>query len=318
MARLQKPKSSVGQKMKIERDPVNALTVDVEDYYQVEAFADVVPRGEWDRWESRVEANVLRLLELFARQGVSGTFFILGWVAERHPRLVRDIAAAGHEIACHSYQHLLISAQNRAEFRADVRRAKALLEDISGQEVEGYRAPTYSITRQTLWALDILVEEGFRYDSSIFPVYHDRYGLPGAQRFPHVIRCASGELLEFPPSTVRLAGQNIPIAGGGYFRLLPYSLFRWGVQRLNRIEQQPAIFMVHAWEVDHGQPVIRGSRLNIWRHRHNLAQTEKRLARLLRDFRFAPVRDVLPMTGQAVTLAKPNLLKSAPLYARMD
>ncbi|MEO6726868.1 MAG: XrtA system polysaccharide deacetylase [Blastocatellia bacterium] len=305
-------------KMKIEGELVNALTVDVEDYYQVEAFADVVRREDWSHWEPRVERNTHRLLNLFARRNVRGTFFILGWVAERYPQLVREIAAAGHEIACHSYQHQLIHTQTREEFRADVRRAKLLLEEIIGTEVIGYRAPTYSIMRETLWALDVLVEEGFRYDSSIFPIHHDRYGIPGAERHLHIVRCTAGEIAEFPPSTVRVAGMNIPVAGGGYFRLLPYPLFRWGVRRINRNDGQPTIFMIHAWEVDPEQPVIAGTRLNIWRHRNNLHRTEARLERLLDDFRFAPVRDVLRMSEETVEADRMELVGSGPVYARMD
>lgn len=304
--------------MKIEREPVNALTVDVEDYYQVEAFAEVVRREDWPSWQPRVERNTHRLLDLFARRNVRGTFFVLGWVAERQPQLVREIAAAGHEIACHSYQHQLIGEQTREEFRADVRRAKSSLEEITGSEVIGYRAPTYSIMRQTLWALDVLVEEGFRYDSSIFPIHHDRYGIPGADRHLHTIRCAAGEITEFPPSTVRVAGMNLPMAGGGYFRLMPYPLFRWGLRRINRDDKQPAIFMVHAWEVDPDQPVIAGTRLNIWRHRNNLRRTEARLEKLLNDFCFAPVRDVLRLSGETVETAEMRLVGSGPAYARMD
>ena len=286
--------------MKIEKGPVNALTVDVEDYYQVEAFAGIISRQEWANWEPRIEKNTGRLLELFERCQVRGTFFILGWVAEHHPQVVRDIVLAGHEIACHGYHHKLIRSQSYAEFRDDVRRAKSLLEDITGREVDGYRAPTYSITTQTLWALEILIEEGFRYDSSIFPIRHDRYGIPDAKRFPYVIRGKSGELIEFPPSTVKIFGQNLPIAGGGYFRLMPYRMFRWGMKRINHLERQSAIFMVHAWEVDPDQPLIAGSRLNIWRHRNNLDRTEPRLNRLLRDFRFAPVSDVLRLDEESV------------------
>ncbi|QQS49224.1 MAG: DUF3473 domain-containing protein [Acidobacteriota bacterium] len=279
--------------MKIEQDPVNALTVDVEDYFQVESFADVIPREQWTGWAPRIERNTDRLLSLFDEHRVHGTFFILGWVAERNPRLIRRISQAGHELACHSYDHHPIQKQTRAEFRRDLVRAKRLIEDLSGQRVIGYRAPTYSITEGTRWALEILIEEGFEYDSSIFPIYHDRYGIPGAERFPHLIRTGSGEIVEFPPSTVRLAGQNIPLAGGGYFRLLPYRFFRWGIRRINRHERQPAVFMVHAWEVDENQPRIEGTRLNVWRHRGNLRRTLPRLERLLSDFRFAPMREML-------------------------
>ncbi|MGH9766594.1 MAG: XrtA system polysaccharide deacetylase [Blastocatellia bacterium] len=304
--------------MEIANDPVNALTVDVEDYYQVESFADVVSRKDWASWESRIERNTYKLLDMFARLNARGTFFILGWIAERHPHLAREILGAGHEIACHSYDHQFILNQRREDFRADVRRAKMLLEDVTGVEVEGYRAPTYSIMEQTLWALEILVEEGFRYDSSIFPIHHDRYGIPGARRFPYVIYCSSGEIVEFPPSTTRLAGQNLPMTGGGYFRLLPYPVFRWGLRRINRSEGQSAIFMVHAWEVDPDQPVPPGTRLNIWRHRINLPITESRLERLLRDFRFAPVRDVLRLGKVTARSAEPLLVGPDPYYAPMD
>ncbi|MGH9836692.1 MAG: XrtA system polysaccharide deacetylase [Blastocatellia bacterium] len=304
--------------MEIVGGPVNALTVDVEDYYQVESFVNSVRREDWGLWESRVERNTHRLLDLFACHKARGTFFILGWIAERHPQLARAIVSAGHEIACHSYDHQFILSQRREDFRADVRRAKLLLEDITGEAVEGYRAPTYSIMKETLWALDILIEEGFRYDSSIFPIRHDRYGVPGAKRFPYVIYCQSGELIEFPPSTVRIAGQNLPMAGGGYFRLLPYPVFRWGVRRINRREGQPAIFMVHAWEVDPDQPVLPGTRFNVWRHRNNLNLTESRLERLLQDFRFTSVREVLRIGERVAQSAEPLLASSAPLYARMD
>ncbi|MFN0109562.1 MAG: XrtA system polysaccharide deacetylase [Blastocatellia bacterium] len=304
--------------------PINALTVDVEDYFHVEAFADVVQRDDWHNWESRVERNTNRLLELLASHKVHSTFFILGWVAKQAPQLARRIAEAGHEIACHSYHHQLIHTQTREEFRADLRRAKFLLEDLTGQEVIGYRAPTYSITKQTLWALDVLIEEGFRYDSSIFPILHDRYGIPGAERFIHLIRRQAGDILEFPPSSVRVAGVNIPMTGGGYFRFLPYPLFRWGLRHINQNENQPAIFMVHAWEVDPDQPLIAGTRLNIWRHRNNLKQTESRLHRLLNDFRFAPMRDLLRLNQEQMEipelpkLPELNAVGSNPAFARMD
>lgn len=300
--------------MKTERDPVNALTVDVEDYYQVEAFANVVRREDWTCWQSRVEQNTHRLLNLFAHHNVRGTFFVLGWVAQQHPQLVREIAAAGHEIACHSYRHKLIGTQSRQEFRQDIRQAKILLEDLAGEEVIGYRAPTYSITKDTLWALDILVEEGFRYDSSIFPIHHDRYGIPDAERHVYVIRRPAGEITEFPPSTVRVVGMNWPMAGGGYFRLLPYPFFRWGLRRINRTDRQPAIFMVHAWEVDHEQPLVPGTRINIWRHRNNLHRTETRLEKLLEDFRFAPVREVLERHEKVIETAKLDLVESSAAY----
>ena len=287
---------------------LNALTVDVEDYYQVEAFSQVVRREDWPKWESRVEKNTNLLLEMFARHNVKATFFTLGYVAETHPELVRQIANDGHEVACHSYHHRLIYHQTPEEFRQDVRNSKQLLEDIIGVPVIGYRAPTYSITEKSLWALDILIEEGFKYDSSIFPTRHDRYGIPDAERFPHVLHRPAGEIIEFPPSTVQFGSTNIPISGGGYFRLLPYSLFKLGWQTLHRRESKPAIFFLHPWEVDPEQPVVPGTKLNIWRHRVNLKRTEGRLNQLLNDFSFAPVRQVLEsrnlgLQAQALALA---------------
>lgn len=272
---------------------LNALTVDVEDYYQVEAFAKVVRREDWPKWESRVERNTKLLLEMFARHNVRGTFFTLGYVAEQHPQLIREIARAGHEIACHSYYHRLVYSQTPEEFRQDLRQAKQRLEDLTGAAVIGYRAPSYSITAQSLWALDILIEEGFSYDSSIFPVHHDRYGMPDAERFPHVLHRSTGEIIEFPPSTVRIGSTNIPISGGGYFRLYPYRLFRLGWQRINRSEAESAIFFLHPWEVDADQPIVPGTRLNILRHRVNLKHTERKLERLLKDFTFTSVAQVL-------------------------
>lgn len=272
---------------------LNALTVDVEDYYQVEAFTDVVRKEDWSRWESRVERSTQFLLDLFARYDIRGTFFTLGYVAEQHPQLVREIARAGHEVACHSYYHRLVYSQTPDEFRSDLRDAKYRLEDLTGNAVIGYRAPSYSITAQSLWALDILIEEGFRYDSSIFPVHHDRYGMPNAERFPHVLHRPTGDIIEFPPSTVRIGSTNLPISGGGYFRLYPYWLFRLGWQRINQREAEAAIFFLHPWEVDPDQPIVPGTRLNIWRHRVNLRHTQTKLERLLQDFRFAPVQQVL-------------------------
>ncbi|HEX4947047.1 MAG TPA: XrtA system polysaccharide deacetylase, partial [Blastocatellia bacterium] len=265
----------------------------VEDYYQVEAFTDVVRKEDWSQWESRVERNTQVLLNMFAQHTVQGTFFVLGYVAEQHPQLIRQIAQAGHEVACHSYFHRLVYSQTPEEFRSDLRDAKHRLEDLIGTSVIGYRAPSYSITAQSLWALDILIEEGFRYDSSIFPVHHDRYGMPNAERFPHLLHRSTGEIIEFPPSTVRIGKTNFPISGGGYFRLYPYWLFRRGWQRINRREAEAAIFFLHPWEVDPDQPIVPGTRLNIWRHRVNLRHTQAKLERLLQDFRFASVQQIL-------------------------
>lgn len=284
---------------------VNALTVDVEDYFHAEAFAHVVPREEWSQRESRVVRNTRRLLDLFARHGCRATFFVLGWVAQRHPALVREIAGAGHEVASHGFEHRLIYTQTPREFRGDVQRAKGILEDLLGARVDGYRAPSYSITTASLWALDILIEAGFRYDSSIFPIYHDRYGLPGWRRFPHTIHRPAGRIAEFPPGTVAICGVNLPMAGGGYFRFLPYWVFRWGLRRINGPEGQAAVVVIHPWELDPDQPVIRAGRLTVWRHRFNLHRTLPRLERLLSDFRFAPVYHVLASHAVLPALFEP-------------
>jgi polysaccharide deacetylase family protein (PEP-CTERM system associated) len=272
---------------------VNAMSVDVEDYFQVSAFDDVVPREAWGDFESRVEANTDRLLQLFDDEGVTATFFTLGWVAERHPVLVRRIVGAGHEIASHGYGHRLIYTQTPDEFRADVRRSRQVLEDASATRVRGYRAPSYSITEQSLWALDVLLDEGFEYDASIFPVHHDRYGIPDAPRDIHRLKRDRGALVEVPPSTVRLGGVNLPIAGGGYFRLLPFWWTRWGIARVNDVERRPVVFYLHPWEVDPDQPRLQASALSRFRHYRNLARTAPRLRALCRQFRFAPIAEVL-------------------------
>jgi polysaccharide deacetylase family protein (PEP-CTERM system associated) len=249
---------------------VNAMTVDVEDYFQVSAFERVVARDRWHEYESRVAANTDRLLGIFAEFGVRATFFVLGWVADRDGSIVRRIADAGHEVASHGHGHRLVYDQTPEEFREDVRRARRVLQDLSGQPVNGYRAPSFSITERSLWALDVLSEEGYTYDTSIFPIRHDRYGIPNAPR--HAFRVGVGRpfrgaienepgLLEIPASTIRLFGTNLPVAGGGYFRLLPYWWTRFGIKRLNEVEGKPAVFYVHPWEVDPGQPRLSASAL---------------------------------------------------------
>lgn len=266
---------------------INALTIDVEDYYMVSGFADVVKFEDWHKYESRVERNTIKLLEILDEYKVKATFFILGWIAEKNPALVKDIHNSGHEVACHSYNHRLVYDLTPEEFREDIRRAKGILEDITGRPVIGFRAPSYSITGLTFWCLDVLHELGFRYDSSIFPIHHDRYGIPNYRRFPHCI-LGEGEnaLWEFPLSTLRWGKMNIPIAGGGYFRLFPYSFVRWGIRRINEKEQAPAIVYLHPWEIDPSQPRVNGSWLSRFRHYVNLGKTESRLRRLLRDFQF--------------------------------
>jgi polysaccharide deacetylase family protein (PEP-CTERM system associated) len=277
---------------------INAFTVDVEDYYHVAALAPAIPRDTWDQRESRVEANTERLLELLAGRGVRGTFFVLGWLAERSPALVRRIAAAGHEIGCHGFSHQLIYRQSPAEFRAETTRAKGCLEDLIGEEVLGYRAASFSVTRASLWALDGLIDLGFRYDSSIFPIRHDRYGLPGATPEPHVLRAPSGRtLVEFPMSTARFFGVHVPVSGGGYFRILPYWLTRAGLRQINERRGQPFTFYLHPWEVDPGQPRIRVGAFSRFRHYTNLERCEERLRRVLAEFAFTTMREALLLRG---------------------
>ena len=273
---------------------VNAFSVDVEDWYQVADFDAVVGFADWDRHESRVARNTDRILALCDEAGVRGTFFVLTWNAERHPEIVRRIAAAGHEIASHGYAHRLIYEQTPETFRDDITRAKATLEDITGTAVLGYRAPSASVTPRSLWALDVLLDVGLRYDSSIFPIRDTLYGLPDADRFPHVIRRRDGrELLEFPLATTRLFGRNVPLAGGGWLRVFPYRYTRWAMRRVNR-EGHPAVAFVHPWEVDPEQPRMRtAGRRGFSTHYVGLRGTYGKLRRLFRDFRFAPLRDVL-------------------------
>jgi polysaccharide deacetylase family protein (PEP-CTERM system associated) len=346
---------------------LNALTIDVEDYFQVHAFSKVIRYEDWGNYECRIEQNIDRILAILNEatqnsnfktqnlkevnslthslnnsftQKVQGTFFVMGWIAERYPDLIRRIKDEGHEIACHGYAHKVIYRQTKEEFRQDVRKAKALLEDIAGAEVIGYRAPIYSITNKSQWALKILMEEGFKYDSSIFPIHHDFYGFPSAPRFPFIISLngdsnfefsmlnfkpqhlstaapnnsitpnsiasnlkrsapqSLNTLLEFPLSTVRFVNMNLPISGGGYFRLLPYRVIELGLMRINRKERKPFIFYFHPWELDMNQPRIKtASPLSKFRHYVNLGRTEDRLKRLLREFAFSTVKEVLEING---------------------
>jgi polysaccharide deacetylase family protein (PEP-CTERM system associated) len=275
---------------------LNALTVDVEEYFQVEALAHAVSRDEWDRLESRVEWQTGRLLELFAREGVRATFFTLAWVARRHPALVRRIVAEGHELASHGDAHRMITQMSHDEFREDVTAAKKTLEDIAGVRVDGYRAPTFSVVKGTLWALDVLREAGLRYDASVFPIRHDRYGIPDAPRLPYHINEGPGAgLAEFPGSTVRVFGRNLPAGGGGYLRLLPMEYTRAALRRVTR--EGPAMVYLHPWEIDPEQPRFGLGRLATLRGYHNLGETESRLTTLLREFSFGPARDVLIERG---------------------
>ncbi len=277
---------------------LNALTIDVEDYYHVSAFEAVVPLADWERYESRVEKNTHRILDLLDAHTTKATFFVLGWVAERHPGLIRTLVARGHEVASHGYAHRRVYTQTPEQFRTETRRSKRLLEDTLGQPIRGYRAASYSITVQSLWALDVLREEGFVYDSSIFPTRHDLYGIPSHPRFCYMIPGQSDSpLVEFPLSTLRLGGTNFPIAGGGYLRLFPYAYTHWGIRSLNRREGQLAIVYLHSWELDPEQPRLPAGKLSRFRHYTNLHRMEERFVRLLQDFSFGTMSEVLQARG---------------------
>jgi polysaccharide deacetylase family protein (PEP-CTERM system associated) len=274
--------------------PMCVFTVDVEDYFQVDAFSRVIQMDNWDSFALRVEANTRRILDLLDEKGVKGTFFVLGWVARRQPQLVREIANRGHEIASHGMSHRRVVTQTPEVFRAETRESKQLLEDIVQQKILGYRAATYSITKESLWALDILCEEGFVYDSSIFPVRHDRYGIPDATIVPHRLRTQKGaEIAEFPLTVWQPGGVNVPIAGGGYFRLFPYGFTRYGFRKV-REAGRPVVFYLHPWEVDPEQPRVEGAGWKSrFRHYLNLGKTHDRLSQLLTDFPFGTMRDCL-------------------------
>ena len=265
--------------------PSNAMTVDVEDYFQVQAFAGCISRESWDRRPGRVEKNTMAILEQFARWDIRGTFFTLGWVADRYPALVRQIAAGGHEVASHGYAHELIYELTPQQFQDDVTRAKNVLEAIGGAEVKGYRAPTFSLNSRTEWAFRILEETGHTYSSSTYPVRHDLYGDPNAPRFSY--RPDGGSLLEIPMTTLRVGSRNLPIAGGGYFRLLPYGIYRTALRRFGKREEKPGIFYFHPWEIDADQPKVHeASRRSKFRHYLNIAAVPTRLDRLLQDFKW--------------------------------
>ena len=262
----------------------NALTVDVEDYFQVSAFAPHIARADWPRLECRVEANIERILALLARRRIHATFFTLGWIAERYPAMLLRVARAGHEVASHGYAHLRASGQTPRQFGDDVRHSKTILEQLTGRAVLGYRAPSFSIGAANLWAFDVLQDAGYRYSSSIYPIRHDHYGMPESPRFAWRPRGPQG-VLELPVSTVRMRGRNWPAGGGGYFRLLPYPLSRWLLRRINSLDGQAGIFYFHPWELDPGQPRPPGlSAKTRLRHYLNLGRMEARLARLTRDF----------------------------------
>jgi polysaccharide deacetylase family protein (PEP-CTERM system associated) len=282
------PNSQLNNSTTQQTQQSNYLTIDVEDYYQVAAFENIVQSDSWASMEPRVEKNTSTILNILETYQVKATFFVVGWVAEKYPGIVRMIAKHGHEIGCHSFLHRKIYKMLPEEFREDTTRAKNILEDITGQRVLGYRAPSYSITCKSLWALDILAELGFKYDSSIFPIYHDNYGIPNAPRFEY--KLPEHDMMEYPISTALIFGKKIPVAGGGYFRLFPYWFTRMALQKINQYEKKPFIFYLHPWEVDPKQPRFNSaSCLSKFRHYNNLSKTIERFKKLLSDFNFGPI-----------------------------
>jgi polysaccharide deacetylase family protein (PEP-CTERM system associated) len=290
IARIDPQRPASGAQASAPAPIANAMSIDVEDWFQVAAFDRHIDRSQWDSLECRVERNLERILALLDRYDAKATFFTLGWIAERYPAIIRAIVAGGHELASHGYGHQRVSELTPEGFREDLMRARVALEDIGGVAVHGYRAPSFSIGRDNLWAHDVLAETGHRYSSSVYPIAHDHYGMPEAPRFAW--RTQAG-IVEIPPSSLRMMGRNLPASGGGYFRLLPYSVSRWSLRRINRLDGQPAIFYFHPWEVDPEQPrVAHAGAKSKFRHYLNLHRTEQRLARLLNDFRWQRVDQV--------------------------
>jgi len=281
------------------------LSVDVEDYFQVEAFAGQVARESWDRWPSRVVANTQRVLDLFDSYQAKATFFFVGWVAARFPYLVREVQSRGHELACHSYWHRTVYSLTQQEFREDTRRAKRVIEDASGIAINGYRAPSWSITKDCLWALDILADERFTYDSSIYPIHHDLYGVPGAKRFPYTHQCGNGlELREFPPATLRFLATNFPVAGGGYLRIFPSAYTELAFRRFEKNHGERLVVYLHPWELDPEQPRIRGPLKSRLRHYTNLGRMEARVKAILQRHKFVPFRDLIEGELEPATRGK--------------
>jgi len=282
----------------------NAMTIDVEDYFQVSAFAPYIDRGDWDRRECRVERNVERILALLAEHRTQATFFTLGWVAERYPHLVKKVVAQGHELASHGFGHERVSDLTPTTFADDIVRTKALLEDLGGQEVLGYRAPSFSIGSGNLWAFDTLLEAGYRYSSSVYPIQHDHYGMPDSPRFAYPVRDG---LVEVPVTTLRMFNKNLPSSGGGYFRLLPYALSRWMIRKVNTVDQQSAVFYFHPWEIDSEQPRVVGiDRKTRFRHYVNIDRTHDRIAHLLRDFSWGRMDEIFLGRRSAALAAHSN------------
>jgi polysaccharide deacetylase family protein (PEP-CTERM system associated) len=301
----------------LSKPPRHAFTVDVEDYYQVEAFSAEVSRDAWPTFESRVVENTRRILRLLGDHGIRGTFYVLGYVARQHPELVREIQRDGHEIGCHGYSHQSLYRLSPEEFRADLLLATELLSDLVGERMTVYRAPNFSIRKDTLWGLEILAEAGYLIDSSIFPVHHDRYGIPDAERAPHYRSTTAGGIWEFPPSVCRSPLGNLPIAGGGYFRLLPYAATEWLMRRTAEQDNLPLMFYIHPWELDPDQPRIQSSWKSRFRHYQNLQTTEKKLQRLIQTFSFGSVTEVLGACGVGFSAERDqrNPTETAPAVA---
>lgn len=275
----------------INEPKTNAMTVDVEDYYQVSAFDPYILRDDWKNYPSRVEANTDRILELFDKHDVKSTFFTLGWVADKFPSLVKRIVDQGHDLASHGWDHKRVTRLTRDEFSVDVEKSKKILEDVSGTEVNGYRAPSYSFTLKNDWAHDVLLEQGYLYSSSVAPIKHDLYGIPSAPRFSYT--CANDQLLELPITTTRMMNKNFPCGGGGWFRLYPYAVSKWAINRVNKNDNEPAIFYFHPWEIDPEQPRIEGVKLSAkFRHYQNLAHMERKITKLLADYKWRTIPEV--------------------------
>lgn len=300
------------RRSKPQRPFVDGLSVDLEDYFQVEAFASRISRSQWPSFQSRVRHSTTRVLELLERNHCQATFFVLGWVAEREPSLIREIADAGHELACHSHLHRPLYQLSPSEFREDLRRSRETIEDVSGTKIVGFRAPTFSITCQSLWALEVLAEEGFEYDSSIFPIRHDLYGIPGACRWIHQKLLPSGQSIwELPPSTVRVGKMNVPFGGGGYLRLLPMAFTRWAIEKTHRQERQPFMIYFHPWELDPDQPRLEGSWKSRLRHYRGLAKTEERLQEILSAGLFQPFVNFVRSFEEYSLAPQPEMLLAA-------
>jgi polysaccharide deacetylase family protein (PEP-CTERM system associated) len=276
---------------------LNALTVDLEDYFHVSNFEGYIPRNRWNVMPVRIEESTLDVLELLSRHGIKATFFVLGWVAERMKSLIREIRSENHEIANHGYDHRLAYEMSPEEFRSDVRRSKSIIEDAIGERIYGYRATSYSIIRKNLRYLQILAEEGFLYDSSIFPVYHSRYGISNWDRFPKIVNLNGYSIYEVPPSTFKIFGYNFPIAGGGYLRFFPIQFISHCIKKINMIERQPAIIYFHPWEIDYEQPRIKVPFLKAFRHYNNLHNTENKVAYLLKQFKFCQISEIIGLKG---------------------